>query len=151
MEILSSWIKQENRKPLILRGPRQVGKSWLVQELGKYFDNFVEINFEMTQEIGFFFEGNLDPEELIKNISNYLKVKIVPGKTLLFFDEIQQIPRAITSLRYFYEKIPELHVIAAGSLLEFELRNISIPVGRVSFIYVYPLSFGEYLTASNNE
>ena len=151
LEILSSWIKQENRKPLILRGPRQVGKSWLVQELGKNFDNFVEINFEMTQEIGFFFEGNLDPEELIKNISNYLKVKIVPGKTLLFFDEIQQIPRAITSLRYFYEKIPKLHVIAAGSLLEFELRNISIPVGRVSFIYVYPLSFGEYLTASNNE
>jgi len=102
-------------------------------------------------EIGNFFKGNLDPQELIKNISNYLKVKITPGKTLLFFDEIQQTPRAITSLRYFYEKMPQLHVIAAGSLLEFELRKISIPVGRVSFLYVYPLSFGEYLSATDNE
>jgi len=151
LEKLAIWSTEKNSKPIILRGPRQVGKSWLAQKIGKSFSNFVEINFEMMPEIGNFFKGNLDPQELIKNISNYLKVKITPGKTLLFFDEIQQTPRAITSLRYFYEKMPQLHVIAAGSLLEFELRKISIPVGRVSFLYVYPLSFGEYLSATDNE
>lgn len=151
LEKLKLWAEKKEHKPLILRGPRQVGKSWLVQELGKEFDNFVEINFEMMPEIEVFFNGNLHPEELIKDISNYTKQKIIPGKTLLFFDEIQQVPKAITALRYFYEKMPELHVIAAGSLLEFELKNISIPVGRVSFMYVYPLSFGEFLTAVGSD
>jgi len=148
---LKNWANQTNHKPIILRGPRQVGKSWLVEELGREFDNFVEINFEMLPEMGTFFEGNLDPFEIIKNISNYLNVNIIESKTLLFFDEIQQVPRAITSLRYFYEKIPKLHIIAAGSLLEFELSKISIPVGRISFMYVYPLSFSEFLTATANE
>ena len=151
IEKLEIWIAKERPKPIILRGPRQVGKSWLAQEIGKKFENFVEINFEMMPEIGSFFQASLDPQDLIKNLANYLKVKIVPGKTLLFFDEIQQEPRAVTGLRYFYEKMPNLHVIAAGSLLEFELQNISIPVGRVSFLYVYPLSFGEYLCATGNE
>lgn len=149
-EKLNLWADTKNSKPLILRGPRQVGKSWLAQNLGEKFQNFVEINFEMQPEIKIFFENNLNPAEIILNISNYLQVEISPGNTLLFLDEIQQAPRAITALRYFYEKMPELHVIAAGSLLEFELRNISIPVGRVSFYYVYPLSFSEYLTALGN-
>ncbi len=148
---LGKWAVQERPKPIILRGPRQVGKSWLAQKIGEKFENFVEINFEMMPEVGSFFQTSLDPQQLITDISNYLKVKIIPGKTLLFFDEIQQVPEAVTGLRYFYEKIPTLHIIAAGSLLEFELRNISIPVGRVSFLYVHPLSFGEYLTATGNE
>ena len=150
IKTLNEWVKKKKRKPIILRGPRQVGKSWLVHEISKGFKYFVEINFEMMPEISEFFQGNLIPEEIIKNISNYLKVNIVSGKTLLFFDEIQQEPKAITALRYFYEKMPDLHVIAAGSLLEFELRNISIPVGRVSFLYVYPLSFAEFLTVTDN-
>lgn len=148
---LQEWAEKERPKPIILRGPRQAGKSWLAQEIGKKFENFVEINFEMMPEIGNFFKTSLDPQVLTKNIANYLKIKITPGRTLLFFDEIQQVPEAVTALRYFYEKLPTLHVIAAGSLLEFELKNISIPVGRVSFLYVYPLSFAEYLTAKGND
>lgn len=145
---LEDWIIDTHRKPLILRGARQVGKSWLVRELSKKFENFVEINFERDLQIKDFFESELNPSVIISNLSNYLGQKIIPGESLLFFDEIQLAPRAITALRYFYEEMPELHLISAGSLLEFQLRRMSIPVGRVSFLQVYPLSFGEYLTAS---
>jgi predicted AAA+ superfamily ATPase len=148
---LKRWVASSRRKPLILRGARQVGKSWFIRELGKEFKYFIEINFERHPVISDFFQGNLDVKEITKNISNYFKIKIIPGETLLFFDEIQECPRAITALRYYYEDMPELHVVSAGSLLEFELRKISIPVGRVNFIYVYPLSFGEFLTASGND
>ncbi|MCP4156660.1 MAG: ATP-binding protein, partial [bacterium] len=148
---LLEWKDEPKRKPLLLRGARQVGKSWLVKKLGESFDNFVEVNFEKTPEICTFFEGNIDPLMLIKNISNYIKGEITPGKTLLFLDEIQICPRAIVALRYFYEDLPQLHVISAGSLLEFELEKISVPVGRVTFLYVYPLSFAEYLTAIGKE
>jgi len=148
---LKKWKTSQIRKPLILRGARQVGKSWLAKEIGKDFESFVEINFEKNPEIKDFFQGNLNPEYLIDAVSNYFGKDIIPGKTLLFFDEIQMCPKAITALRYFYEEMPELHVISAGSLLEFELRKISIPVGRISFLYVYPLSFGEYLTAIGKE
>lgn len=149
-EKLNLWAYKKHTKPVILRGPRQVGKSWLAQKLGEKFQNFVEINFEMQPEIKVFFENSLDPAKIVTDITNYLQVEISLHNTLLFFDEIQQAPKAITALRYFYEKMPELHVIAAGSLLEFELRNISIPVGRISFYYVYPLTFSEYLTALGN-
>lgn len=149
-EKLNLWAHTKKTKPIILRGPRQVGKSWLAQKVGEKFQNFVEINFEMQPEIKVFFENSLTPQKILKDISNYLQVKISSNNTLLFFDEIQQSPKTITALRYFYEKIPDLHVLAAGSLLEFELRNISIPVGRVSFYYVYPLTFSEYLTALGN-
>ncbi len=148
---LEDWTTDVHRKPLILRGARQVGKSWLVRELGKKFKNFVEINFERDVQIKDFFEGDLNPSILISNLSNYLGQKIVAGESLLFFDEIQLAPKAITALRYFYEEMPELHLISAGSLLEFQLRKMSIPVGRVSFLQVYPLSFGEYLTASGKK
>lgn len=145
---LDKWKNDPKRKPLILKGARQVGKSWLARELGKSFDNFVEINFEKNSEARVFFDGNIDTAKIIKNLSNYLGLKISPGLTLLFLDEIQECPKAILALRYFYEDLPQLHVISASSLLEFQLRNINVPVGRINFVYVYPLSFSEYLTVS---
>lgn len=149
--ILDTWRSSADRKPLLIRGARQVGKTWLVDELGKTFESYLKIDFEQNPVIGPFFEGNLDPEQLTTNLSNYLGIKILPGKTLLFFDEVQACPRAITSLRYFYEKMPELHVIAAGSLIEFELRKLSVPVGRVEFLYAYPMTFAEFICALGKE
>lgn len=145
---LEKWQQTAERKPILMRGARQVGKSWLVRQLGKCFHNFVELNFEENPDLSTFFAGNLDPQPIMNNISNYLGIPILPGKTLLFLDEIQACPRAITALRYFYEKMPTLHVIGAGSLIEFELQNISMPVGRIESLYLYPMSFGEFLEAS---
>lgn len=130
---------------MLIRGARQVGKTWLVRQLGKEFKNLVELNFEEDPELKLFFEGKLDPATIITNLSNYLGTKITAGETLLFFDEVQASPRAIIAMRYFYEKMPQLHVIGAGSLIEFEIENISMPVGRIESMYLYPLSFSEYL------
>lgn len=145
------WKDSSRRKPLIIRGARQVGKTWLVENfLARQFDSFVKIDFEKRRDIHIYFEGNLDP----KNILNYLELeagRIIPGKTLLFFDEIQACPRAIIALRYFYEQIPQLHVIAAGSLLEFAFGEISIPVGRVQYLHMHPMTFYEYLLAMEKE
>jgi len=145
---LLQWKNNMNRKPLLLRGARQVGKSWLIRRLGQEFDNFIEINFEEHPEVKVFFEKSLEPNQILINLSNYFGVRITPGKTLVFFDEMQICPRAITSLRYFYEKMPELHLAGAGSLIEFALREISVPVGRIEFIYVYPMNLGEFLVAA---
>jgi uncharacterized protein len=150
---LSAWLKiwkdEESRKPLIIRGARQVGKTWLVNDFGKKsFDNHVEVNFEYQPEIKSCFL-TLSPYEILQQLELSLNVDIVPGKTLLFLDEIQVCPQAIKALRYFYEKMPDLHVIAAGSLLEFvmETHEISMPVGRVQNVHLFPMSFGEYLSA----
>jgi len=148
---LLEWAQSRERKPILLRGARQVGKSWLVRELGKNFQHYIEINFEENPALKTFFEGNLDPQEVVTQISNYYGVPIVPGETLLFLDEIQVCPRAITALRYFYEKMPTLHTIGAGSLLEFELQNMSMPVGRIDHLYLYPMSCGEFLEAMGKE
>lgn len=143
---LTSWGKEKEGKPLLLRGARQVGKSTAVRELSKQFDYFLEINFEEQRRVHQLFEGDLNPEELCENLSILYNVPIMPGKTLLFFDEIQACIPAISSLRFFYEKYPRLHVIAAGSLLEFALAEIpSFGVGRIRSLFVYPLSFNEYL------
>ncbi len=144
---LLEWKNSQDRKPLILRGARQVGKSFLAQTLGKNFDEFVQVNFEERPELIKLFEGGLNVEELLTKLSLAFGKEISPGKTLLFFDEIQKCPNALTSLRYFYEKIPSLHVLAAGSLIEFALEKVGIPVGRVRSLYVYPLSFQEFLNA----
>jgi uncharacterized protein len=144
---LTIWKDSSTRRPLILRGARQVGKTWVIRQLGADFEHFLELNFEETPQFSQFFNRDLDPNRIVRELSAYLGEKIVPGKTLLFFDEIQIQPKAITALRYFFEKLPELHVIAAGSLLEFELEKISFPVGRVEFYYLYPMSFGEFLEA----
>ncbi len=148
---LLEWKDSKRRKPLILRGARQVGKTWLVENiLAEEFENYVKIDLEKMNNFHIFFEGELDPKKIV----NYLELStkpITPGKTLLFLDEIQACPRAITALRYFYEDMPELHVIAAGSLLEFAFGEISIPVGRVQYMHVYPMSFHEYLNAIRGE
>lgn len=145
-QVLLDWKNQTDRKPLLLRGARQVGKSTAVQHLAKEFDHFVEVDFEQQIEIHAFFKGNLDPKTLCDNLSLYFNTPIIAGKTLLFFDEIQSCLPAITSLRYFYEKMPALHLISAGSLLEFALSELpSFGVGRVRSVFVYPFSFDEFL------
>ena len=147
-EELLKWKVNGQGKPLLIRGARQVGKSTAVRHLAKSFDHFLEINFEGQRNVHKLFEGDLDPKELCGNLSILFNVPIVPGKTLLFFDEIQACVPAISSLRFFFEKYPELHVIAAGSLLEFALAELpSFGVGRVRSLFMYPLSFDEYLQA----
>ena len=145
---LSQWKVSNHRKPLLLRGARQVGKTFTARKLGTTFSNFVEINFEFRSDLKSIFTQDLDPIRITKELSLLLQRQIVPGETLLFFDEIQECPAAITALRYFYEIMPALHLIAAGSLLDFTLQEIGIPVGRVSSLYIYPLAFVEYLCAT---
>src|SRR5882757_9228887 len=143
---LVAWRQEKQAKPLLIRGARQVGKSTAVRHLAGQFDHFLEVNFEEQRQAYKLFEGDLDPRQLCENLSLLYNVPILPGKTLLFFDEIQACIPAISSLRFFYEKYPELHVIAAGSLLEFALAEIpSFGVGRIRSMFVYPLSFDEYL------
>ncbi|NGX48335.1 MAG: hypothetical protein K1000chlam3_01726 [Chlamydiae bacterium] len=146
---LIKWKKSESRYPLLLRGARQVGKTYLVEKFGKTeFSSYVSVNFEAQPEAIACFE-NLNPDEILLRLQVILKKPIYPGKTLLFLDEIQVCPKAIMALRYFKEKMPKLHVIGAGSLLEFALvqGKFSFPVGRVQFLYLKPLSFEEYLLA----
>jgi predicted AAA+ superfamily ATPase len=144
---LQEWKMNPRRKALLLRGARQVGKTYAVRNLGKSFENFIEINFERQKEVHIFFEGDLDPKKIVQSLSLFTRQPIIPGKTLLFLDEIQALPRVIIALRYFYELMPELHVIAAGSLLDFAIEAVGIPVGRIESLYVYPLSFIEFLLA----
>lgn len=144
---LLDWKNSSNRKSLLLRGARQVGKTHAIRQLGKHFENFVEINFEKDFRFQNLFDKDLDPQRIVRDLAAITKKKIIPGKTLLFFDEIQNVPRAVTALRYFYEELSELHVIAAGSLLDFTIQEVGVPVGRVTFLYMYPLSFFEFLCA----
>ena len=149
---LLEWMEAEDRKPLILRGARQVGKSSAVRELSKKFTHFLEINFENKNDAVAkpVFERNSNPKTICDELSAIYETPIVVGKTLLFLDEIQSCSDAISSLRFFYEQMPELHVIAAGSLLEFALQNIpSYAVGRLRSVYMYPFSFEEFLQAMN--
>jgi len=146
-----SWKNSSRRKPLIIRGARQVGKTWLVENvLAGQFEIFIKIDLEKRRDLHVHFTGSLEP----KTILSYLELavgRIIPGKTLLFFDEIQACPRAIMALRYFYEQMPELHVVAAGSMLEFAFDKISIPVGRVQYLHMHPMTFYEYLLAMDKE
>lgn len=145
---LNEWKNNSDRLPLLLRGARGIGKTYAVRQLAKQFNNFCEINFEFDKsKIQDIFEKDLDPERIIRDISLRYKTEIVPGKTLLFFDEIQKHPEGIIALRYFYEKMPDLHVIAAGSLLDFAIEKVGLPVGRVELMYMFPMSFLEFLVA----
>ena len=148
---LMKWSAQAERKPLILRGARQVGKTFVVRELGEKFDYYIEVNFEKMPQIRSFFTQDLDPRRICELLSLQFDQPIIPGKSLLFFDEIQECPEAILALRYFYEELADLHLVAAGSLIDFAIEEIGIPVGRVSFLYLYPLSFIEFLIAAEKE
>lgn len=149
---LLEWKHERyDRKPLLLRGARQVGKTHAARILGKTFKHFVEINLEVDTNLRTIFTQDRDPKRIVFQLSQYLQKDIIPGSTLLFIDEIQVVPEAVITLRYFYELLPELHVIAAGSLLDFAVEKVGMPVGRVSSLYMYPLSFIEFLVALGHE
>lgn len=145
---LGEWKFAPHRKPLLVRGARQIGKTYVINKFAENFSSSVTINFERNPEYSKIFNIK-DPDRIIEQIELLSGERIIPGQTLLFLDEIQECPEAIVALRYFYEEKPELHLIGAGSLLEFTLssKNINIPVGRVQYLYMYPLSFGEFLQA----
>lgn len=149
---LIAWKASSNRKPLVIRGARQVGKTWLMREFGKTeFKNFVYINFDSNPDMANLFEGSLQISRLIAGLQIYSGQKITTD-TLLIFDEIQEVPRALSSLKYFCEEVPEYAVIAAGSLLGVAMhKGTSCPVGKVDFLDLYPLSFTEFLSATGNE
>lgn len=150
---LLKWKDDTPRKPLIISGARQVGKSYVVRELfAKYFKNYLEVNFEAKAAYkNCFLPGDMDPHNILRRLELESGQRIEVSETLIFLDEAQLCPDSLLSLRYFYEKLPELHIIAAGSLIEFGLENISIPVGRVTLRHLSPLSFEEFLLNSNNE
>ncbi|MBI2195360.1 MAG: ATP-binding protein [Planctomycetes bacterium] len=150
---LQEWKASSRRKPLILRGPRQVGKTYSVVEFGRmnFEQGLAVVDLERNRSWHRVFQGDLSPQQILADLEILLNSRIVPGKTLLFLDEIQSCPRAILALRYFLEECPELHVVAAGSLLEFALQDVSFPVGRVQFMEMNPMSFAEFLWAIRRE
>lgn len=150
---LKEWKSREKRKPLIIRGARQTGKSRLIEEFGKnHYEHLVVVNLEKEPSLRPLFDRE-EPIEIIRELEIIKDTPIVPSKTLIFIDEIQEYPPAITKLRYFYEEAPEQQIIAAGSLLEFVLENerLSFPVGRVEFLYLFPLTFEEFLGGCRKE
>lgn len=152
-EKLIEWKNDKDKKPLILQGARQVGKTYLIKQFAKSeFQNLIYINFEQNQDAHLIFEKNLDPNNIIFSLELYFNIKINNKKTLLFFDEIQACKRALTSLKYFQESDEQYFVIAAGSLLGVSVgKNSSFPVGKVNFLSLYPMSFTEFLIAIGNE
>ncbi len=149
---LISWKEEPLRKPLLLRGARQVGKSSAIRHFGKSFKYFAEVNFERHKAVRSFFQGDIDAHLIAQKIANYINVPIEEGKTLLFLDEIQECPEALMALRFFKEDYPELHVVAAGSLLEFTLEEIpTFGVGRIHSLFMYPMTFDEFLGANGEQ
>lgn len=146
---LLSWKSSPYRKPLIIRGARQVGKTYLVDKFGEgYFKYYLKINPEQEGNLKIIFQSK-NPKLIVNELSTLFGIPIIEGETLLFIDEIQIVPEAIVALRYFHEQMPGLHIIAAGSLLDHVLNELpySMPVGRVEFAYMYPLNFKEFLLA----
>lgn len=153
IEKLYKWKDSKYRKPLIIEGARQVGKTWLMKEFGKEaYRDVVYINFDSNSRMTELFESDLDTERLILGMELYAGKKIDVENTLIIFDEVQEVPKALTSLKYFYENAPQYHIICAGSLLGIALHNgTSFPVGKVDFLKLYPLSFKEFLMANGQE
>lgn len=153
IEKLYKWKNSSRRKPLIIEGARQVGKTWLMKEFGKQaYADTVYINFDSNSRMADLFSADLDTDRLIMGLELYAGRKINPENTLLIFDEVQEVPRALASLKYFYENAPQYHIVCAGSLLGIALhQGTSFPVGKVDFLKLYPLSFSEFLMATGNE
>ena len=149
LQTLVDWKNKNNRKPMIINGARQVGKTWLMNEFGKhYYKEILNINFERNTRIHNLFEVDLDPNRLLLGLELELGHKIDASNTLIIFDEIQAQPRAIIALKYFYEEMPQYHILAAGSLLGVTLHSgVSFPVGKVDSMELYPLNFMEFLSA----
>lgn len=153
IEDLYKWKEKKERKPLIIEGARQVGKTWLMKEFGaRAYKNTIYINFDSNTHMAELFEKDLDIERIIWGLELYTNQKVDPDNTLLIFDEVQEVPRALSSLKYFYENAPQYHIICAGSLLGIALhQGTSFPVGKVDFLKLYPLSFKEFLLAQGKE
>lgn len=153
MENLREWKNKKNRKPLIIEGARQVGKTWLMKEFGRQeYTNTVYINFDSNSRMAELFSADLDITRILRGIEIYTGKKINSENTLIIFDEVQEVPKALSSLKYFYEDAPEYHVICAGSLLGIALHGgTSFPVGKVEFMKLFPMSFREFLTATGKE
>ncbi len=151
IQTLINWKKSEDRKPMVLRGARQVGKTWIMKEFGqKYYKSYVYFNFDEEEELKSVFEVNKNPHRIIELLSMIVGEKILPEETLIIFDEIQECPEALNTLKYFKEKANEYHVIAAGSLLGTLLaKPKSYPVGMVNLLDIYPLVFDEFLEAAD--
>ena len=153
IEKLYKWKNSKRRKPLSIEGARQVGKTWLMKEFGKQaYADTVYINFDSNSRMADLFSADLDTDRLIMGLELYAGRKINPENTLLIFDEVQEVPRALASLKYFCENAPQYHIVCAGSLLGIALhQGTSFPVGKVDFLKLYPLSFSEFLMATGNE
>jgi uncharacterized protein len=150
---LQQWKRKNNRKPLIIQGARQVGKTWILQEFGKSdFQNVAYINFESSTRLRNIFEADFDTARIIESIAIECDQIIKPSKTLIILDGIQATDKCITSLKYFCENAPEYHIVAAGSLLGVAInQHTSFPVGKVDFLNIYPLSFSEFLWNLNEK
>ena len=153
IEKLKKWKQSKHRKPLIIEGARQVGKTWLMKEFGRQeYQDTIYINFDSNSRMAELFAADLDVERLIMGLELHIGHKIDSDKSLLIFDEVQEVPRALASLKYFYENAPQYHIICAGSLLGIALhQGTSFPVGKVDFLKLYPLSFKEFLMAIDKE
>ncbi len=154
IEQLRQWKSREARKPILLRGARQIGKTWVMEEFGKdCFDFVATFNFDKTKELAGVFEKSKDIQRILRELTLFTDVPIEPGKTLLIFDEIQACEGALNSLKYFCEEAPQYHIIAAGSLLGVAIRkkNMSVPVGKVEILRMYPVTFREFLRASYSQ
>lgn len=153
IEKLRKWKQSKRRKPLIIEGARQVGKTWLMKEFGRQeYENTIYINFDSNSRMAELFASDLDTDRLILGLELYAGQKIDPDHSLLIFDEVQEVPRALASLKYFYENAPQYHIVCAGSLLGIALhQGTSFPVGKVDFLKLYPLSFKEFLMATNQQ
>lgn len=153
MENLKNWKNSTSRMPLIIRGARQVGKTWIMKEFGeKYYDKYAYINFDDNDRMQRLFSGNFDIERIVQGLKIESGVEIEKENTLIIFDEVQEVPKALSSLKYFYENANEYHIVAAGSLLGVALHEgTSFPVGKVEFLDLYPLNFKEFLLAIGQE